>query len=253
MCDVGNQYVRTTSAQRSPKLPSPPLPFSAVGAPGRIARPSAVTGEHCSESPEDGPTVTSHAVAPVVQPSSHSDAPVSLVAPAPDASGADRAQVSGEQTGQGDLVGSAVRRLRTVGEIFGDRSRTADSPRLMGALDEVRLQSIRVGVASTVAVLVVMLLYALLPGHYPLSRAPFLCSSASPWSGPSPSPCSPGSPSPGAVSSCRSSMSGPSSTSHWCRSGSTSPAGATPTSISSISCSACSWRTSPIRAGDGSR
>ena len=43
----------------------------------------------------------------------------------------------------------------------------------MGALDEVRLQSIRVGVASTVAVLLVLLLYALLPGHYPLSRAPF--------------------------------------------------------------------------------
>jgi len=132
-----------------------------------------VTGERCSESPEDGPTVTSHAVAPVVRASSRSDAPVSLVAPAPDASGADRAQVSGEQTGQGDLVGSAVRRLKTVGDIFGDRNRTADSPRLMGALDEVRLQSIRVGVASTVAVLVVMLLYALLPGHYPLSRAPF--------------------------------------------------------------------------------
>ncbi len=70
-------------------------------------------------------------------------------------------------------MGSAMRRLGSLREIFGDRARTADSPRLMGALDEVRMQSIRVGVASTVAVLVVMLLYALLPGHYPLSRAPF--------------------------------------------------------------------------------
>jgi len=43
----------------------------------------------------------------------------------------------------------------------------------VGVLDEVRLQSVRIGVASTVAVLLVLCLYALLPGHYPLSRAPF--------------------------------------------------------------------------------
>jgi len=46
-------------------------------------------------------------------------------------------------------------------------------PRRVGALDEVRVQSVRVGVASTVAVLLVLCLYALLPGHYPLSRAPY--------------------------------------------------------------------------------
>ena len=44
----------------------------------------------------------------------------------------------------------------------------------MDAIAEVRIQSVRVGVLSTVAVLAVLLLYALLPGHYPLSRAPFL-------------------------------------------------------------------------------
>jgi diguanylate cyclase (GGDEF)-like protein/PAS domain S-box-containing protein len=43
----------------------------------------------------------------------------------------------------------------------------------VGVLEEVRLQSVRVGVASTVVVLLVLCLYALLPGHYPLSRAPF--------------------------------------------------------------------------------
>ncbi len=44
----------------------------------------------------------------------------------------------------------------------------------MGALDEVRLQSVRVGVASTVAVLFLALLYAVIPGHNPISRVPYL-------------------------------------------------------------------------------
>ena len=71
------------------------------------------------------------------------------------------------------LVREAVRRLLSLGELFGDDDPTVTVERPLGALEEVRLQSARIGVASTVAVLLVLLLYALLPGHYPLSRAPF--------------------------------------------------------------------------------
>jgi diguanylate cyclase (GGDEF)-like protein/PAS domain S-box-containing protein len=70
-------------------------------------------------------------------------------------------------------MGRAVARLAELGQLLEDEDSVPASPHSMGALDEVRLQSIRVGVASTVAVLFVLLLYALLPGHYPLSRAPF--------------------------------------------------------------------------------
>jgi diguanylate cyclase (GGDEF)-like protein/PAS domain S-box-containing protein len=48
-----------------------------------------------------------------------------------------------------------------------------DASQPLGALDEVRLQSVRIGLASTVVVLLVLFLYAVLPGHYPLSRVPF--------------------------------------------------------------------------------
>ena len=51
---------------------------------------------------------------------------------------------------------------------------STDVPTRLDALSEVRLQSVRIGILSTVAVLLVLLLYTLLPGHYPLSRAPFL-------------------------------------------------------------------------------
>ncbi len=54
-----------------------------------------------------------------------------------------------------------------------DSPETLGVERPLGALDEVRLQSVRIGMASTVAVLLVLFLYALLPGHYPISRAPF--------------------------------------------------------------------------------
>ncbi|HVA03975.1 MAG TPA: EAL domain-containing protein [Acidimicrobiales bacterium] len=67
----------------------------------------------------------------------------------------------------------AVTRRLGPGELFGEGNTTVTSERPLGALEEVRLQSARIGVASTVAVLLVLLLYALLPGHYPLSRAPF--------------------------------------------------------------------------------
>jgi diguanylate cyclase (GGDEF)-like protein/PAS domain S-box-containing protein len=70
-------------------------------------------------------------------------------------------------------VKSAVRRVAALGEFSGEAQAASGPTRQMGALDEVRLQSVRIGVASTVAVLLVLLLYALLPGHYPLSRAPF--------------------------------------------------------------------------------
>ncbi len=65
------------------------------------------------------------------------------------------------------------RRLRSLGRFFGDDGATAGTEQTLGALDEVRLESVRIGVASTVAVLFVLLLYALLPGHYPLARTPF--------------------------------------------------------------------------------
>jgi hypothetical protein len=61
-----------------------------------------------------------------------------------------------------------------MSELFGDDTdATGGAERALGALDEVRVQSVRIGVASTVAVLLVLLLYSLLPGHYPISRAPF--------------------------------------------------------------------------------
>jgi len=66
---------------------------------------------------------------------------------------------------------------KAFGAFFGgvpfldDRGRGDDTP--IGALDELRVQSVGVGVASTIAVLGILLLYALLPGHYPLSRVPY--------------------------------------------------------------------------------
>jgi hypothetical protein len=80
---------------------------------------------------------------------------------------------SAEPAEPSSLVGTAVERLRYVGELFEHRPDPEGAERPLGALDEMRLQSARIGVASTVAVLFVLLLYALLPGHYPLSRAPF--------------------------------------------------------------------------------
>jgi hypothetical protein len=119
-----------------------------VGAPGRIARPSSSTGEDLPGSADNGPKVASPIVAPVRQ---------------------DRVEPSARRR----LVREAVRRLLSLGELFGDDDPTVTVERPLGALEEVRLQSARIGVASTVAVLLVLLLYALLPGHYPLSRAPF--------------------------------------------------------------------------------
>ena len=64
----------------------------------------------------------------------------------------------------------------------GARSSAADSRRdapaagddtQIGALNEVRVQSVGLGVACTVAVLGILLLYGLLPGHYPLSVVPY--------------------------------------------------------------------------------
>jgi diguanylate cyclase (GGDEF)-like protein/PAS domain S-box-containing protein len=53
-------------------------------------------------------------------------------------------------------------------------SRTASRGRpALGALDEVRIQSARIGLACTAAVLFVLCLYGVLPGHYPFSRGPY--------------------------------------------------------------------------------
>ena len=61
---------------------------------------------------------------------------------------------------------------RVPGPAPHDTGAPADG-RALGAIDEVRLQSVRIGMASTGAVLLVVLLYALLPGHGPISRVPF--------------------------------------------------------------------------------
>ena len=143
-------------------------------------------------------------------------------------------------------------RLRAVGELFGDHDSTVNPERPLGALEEVRLQSARIGVASTVAVLLVLLLYALLPGHYPLSRAPFFVLIGVAIVGTIPIALLPwhALTQRGLVLPVL--YRGRSSTSPWCPTASTSPAAATPISISSICCSASSWRTSRTPAGDGS-
>ena len=63
----------------------------------------------------------------------------------------------------GALFGAALRR---------DAPAAGDDIRI-GVLNEVRVQSVALGVASTVAVLGILLLYGLLPGHYPLSVVPY--------------------------------------------------------------------------------
>jgi len=114
-------------------------------------RPSSLTGERRAGSPDDGPNVTPHTVAPAV--------PSAVTEPEPPHSETP--------------VGAALRGVRIMRELFGADRGTGEAQRPLGALDEVRVQSARIGVASTVAVLLVLLLYALLPGHYPISRAPF--------------------------------------------------------------------------------
>ncbi len=115
-------------------------------------RPSSVAMAQLDSATDDGPNVAADIAAPA-----------RLVSVG--------AEVE-EPTPTGRAVTSGGRRPTLVAVAGGKDANTAE-PRSLGALDEVRLQSVRIAVASTVAVLLVILLYALLPGHYPLSRAPF--------------------------------------------------------------------------------
>ena len=145
-----------------------------MGAPSRFARPSSLTAEQRVRSADDGPDVTTQFVAPAVTPpigmASTLDVPGSA-----QATSAPRTVPARHRSPFGPVspVGGLVTRLRAFGGLVGDSLDPVGTERPLGALDEVRLQSARIGVASTVAVLVVLFLYALLPGHYPLSRAPF--------------------------------------------------------------------------------
>ena len=104
--------------------------------------------------------------------------------------------------------------------VVGDTHDTVGVERPLGALDEVRLQSVRIGMASTVAVLLVLCLYALLPG-ITRSRGPFFV----PWGRrggePSPSRSCPGTPSRQRGLVLPACTCGRCSTSRWCRSAST--------------------------------
>jgi diguanylate cyclase (GGDEF)-like protein/PAS domain S-box-containing protein len=117
-------------------------------------RPSSVTTAQFDLATDDGPNVAPDFGAPALL--------TPVVVPTEEHPGAD---------GVTD-TGPSLHWLRAFGALLGDDDAGAGTARPLGALDEVRLQSARIGVASTVAVLLVIALYAVLPGHYPLSRVP---------------------------------------------------------------------------------
>src|SRR5580658_9680051 len=165
-CRHDCRCVRTTSAQRLPVVVDPPLRFSTVEAPDRFARPSSLTAEKRVRPADDGPDVTMQTVAPPMMPQvgappasedPWSPAPVCPPGAVP-VPGRDQGRL-----GPNKRVGAVVARIGALRELFAPSHDGGEDERPLGALDEVRLQSARIGVASTVAVLVVLFLYAVIP------------------------------------------------------------------------------------------
>jgi len=199
-----NQYIRTTSKRKALITGYTPLRFSAVGALGRTERPSSLTHALPSRAGEDGPHVDLRSVAPPAL--AAVAAPVAGRSPAPAGplpvtadprpgdvtvpAGPDTTRRGGRRRRARTAPGTRTPGLSAVASpaptheapshdeahsIDGATSHVgATSPTgRVGVLDEVRVQTVRVGVASTAGVLLVLCLYAVLPGHYPLSTVPF--------------------------------------------------------------------------------
>jgi len=162
-----------------------------VGAAGRERRPSSVHESESGSGTDDGPDGETRAVAPAHlsavprsvrgdgAPAAPSSPPsLSVVPPVarhderpalPASPGDDAAETAHPSA---VVDGGPAGRPSGAGRRGTGRGGGTEDGRI-GVLDEVRIKSIRVGVVATVVLLLVIVLYAVLPGRTAFSRGPF--------------------------------------------------------------------------------